>query len=278
MIRILLLLWLALSTTRAAQELRIFTGCTYVATPWADGDSFAVKLPDGSQQTVRLYGLDCIEIHVTGDMANARRLNEQRRYFGIDDILAAKASGEVARQETATALSKPFILYTAFASARGDARFSRIYGFITTSSGEDLASLLVGQGLARAYGVARQRPDGSSGEEWKKQLADLELTAARAGRGAWAKTDWEKLAKFRKEARDEAAELEIARGESPAGEGNPVNINRATREELMTLPGIGEKTAARIIAARPFRSVNDLLRSEGIGPVTLARLKPLIFL
>ena len=62
-------------------------------------------------------------------------------------------------------------------------------------------------GLARAFGVTRQRADGTAGNEWMQELKDLELTAARAGRGAWAHTDWEKLPEFRKEAREEQTEI-----------------------------------------------------------------------
>ncbi len=72
-----------------------------VTTEWADGDSFSVRFPDGKVQAIRLYGADCIEMHVSGDDSNARRLRDQRRYFGIDDILTAKSFGEAAKLETA---------------------------------------------------------------------------------------------------------------------------------------------------------------------------------
>lgn len=38
-----------------------------------------------------------------------------------------------------------------------------------------------------------------------------------------------------------------------------VDINSATREELMKLPGINEATADKIIAGRPFKSKDDLV-------------------
>ena len=52
-----------------------------------------------------------------------------------------------------------------------------------------------------------------------------------------------------------------------------VNPNTAGLEELMTLPGIGEKRAAAILADRaehgPFRWPEDLTRVKGIGEATL---------
>ena len=48
-----------------------------------------------------------------------------------------------------------------------------------------------------------------------------------------------------------------------------VNINTATLEELMTLDGIGQKYAERILAFRekngPFQTPEDLLIIKGIG-------------
>lgn len=57
----------------------------------------------------------------------------------------------------------------------------------------------------------------------------------------------------------------------------PIDINRATAEQLQRLPGIGPKLSERIIeerAKRPFKSVDELRRVYGIGPKTLERLRP----
>ncbi|HEY1064654.1 MAG TPA: helix-hairpin-helix domain-containing protein, partial [Pirellulales bacterium] len=52
------------------------------------------------------------------------------------------------------------------------------------------------------------------------------------------------------------------------------------RAEWMQLPGIGEILASRILASReahgPFTRHDDLLRVSGIGPKTLAKLKPFL--
>lgn len=57
----------------------------------------------------------------------------------------------------------------------------------------------------------------------------------------------------------------------------PINVNKATIEELSTLPGIGPKTAQAILAFRdehgPFKSVEDLLRVRGLGPKKLAAIR-----
>jgi predicted DNA-binding helix-hairpin-helix protein len=52
-----------------------------------------------------------------------------------------------------------------------------------------------------------------------------------------------------------------------------VNVNTGTQEELETVPGIGQAVAARIIAGRPYESVDDLLRISGIGQETLDSMR-----
>ena len=55
-----------------------------------------------------------------------------------------------------------------------------------------------------------------------------------------------------------------------------LNLNTASKEDLTSLPEIGPTTAERIIAARPFETVEALQRVNGIGPATLERLSPLV--
>lgn len=263
----------------APDPLERLDNCSLVPTAWADGDSFLVKTADGKELTIRLYGADCIEYHIA-DETDARRLREQRRYFGIAEhgkspeksIALAKTLGGQAAEETAKALGKSFTVHTAFSDARGDGKHKRFYGFVTTADHGDLASHLVSKGLARAFGVYRETPLGKSGSDYRAQLTDFELRAARLGSGAWHHTDWNQLPGERNMQREEDAELNLATGAKQEFSGDPVNVNTAARDELMSIPGIGEVTANRIIEGRPYHKPEDLEKVDGIGARTIERL------
>ena len=59
-----------------------------------------------------------------------------------------------------------------------------------------------------------------------------------------------------------------------------IDLNSADIETLTTLPGVGPVLAARIVEYReshgPFPAVDSLGAVSGIGPATLARLRPLV--
>lgn len=63
-----------------------------------------------------------------------------------------------------------------------------------------------------------------------------------------------------------------------SGQGQKVNLNTATQEQLETLPGVGPKTAEKILAWRKehgrFTRIEELQEVPGIGAKTFAELSP----
>jgi competence protein ComEA len=59
-----------------------------------------------------------------------------------------------------------------------------------------------------------------------------------------------------------------------------ININTASATELEALPGIGAKTAARIVEHRtkngPFKKIEELMNVRGVGEKNFLKLKPQI--
>ena len=66
--------------------------------------------------------------------------------------------------------------------------------------------------------------------------------------------------------------------QKPARPAVVVNLNTATSAELELLPGIGAKTAARIIEYRqkkgPFKKIEEIMNVQGIAEKSFLKLKP----
>lgn len=60
-----------------------------------------------------------------------------------------------------------------------------------------------------------------------------------------------------------------------------ISLNNATMDELMTIKGIGPKTAQKIIDYRnqsPFKTIEDIQNVSGIGEKTYLRIRELLCL
>jgi competence ComEA-like helix-hairpin-helix protein len=261
------------ATTAAWQE---YQQVTLVDAPFNDGDSFQVNL-QGTNQVLRLYFVDCPESQAN-DETDQRRVREQRRYFGINTGPAMIEFGRLASKRTKELLARPFTVHTVFASALGRSGKARIYARIQLHDGRDLAAVLVQEGLARVKGVMRTLPDGTKGEDEQEKLRDLELEAVLLRKGCWSASDPDHIVKLRAEQRAEEKALEAEGKSSDDGinPGRPLDLNSASAEDLQRIDGIGEVLADRIVAARPFRSVEELDRVKGIGPELLEKCRKLL--
>ena len=136
-----------------ADELRKYENVTYIENPSNDGDSFHIKA-DGKELHVRLYYVDCPETSVMAE-SDARQVREQTRYFGLNNYIQTVYYGEEAKETVKQILSKPFTIYSSYASALDRSTKGRIYSFVVTSENDYLASLLVKKGLTIIHGVER---------------------------------------------------------------------------------------------------------------------------
>ncbi|PKL84837.1 MAG: hypothetical protein CVV22_11165 [Ignavibacteriae bacterium HGW-Ignavibacteriae-1] len=84
--------------------------------------------------------------------------------------------------------------------------------------------------------------------------------------------------------RAEAQEETLAKSDdtpvpTPKAIAKVIDINKASRVQLMRLPGVGEKTAEKIIAHRksnPFSKPEDIMDVRGIGAKKFEKMKDMI--
>lgn len=59
-----------------------------------------------------------------------------------------------------------------------------------------------------------------------------------------------------------------------------INLNTATIDQLASLPGVGPKTAERIVEYRTknggFKKIEELMNVKGIGEKSFLKIKPLV--
>jgi competence protein ComEA len=289
------------SAQAQSKEWIVLKGCQLIANPANDGDSFHVSV--GAKEYVfRLYFVDAPET----DEMTPGRLVKQAKYFAItvpQAIEVGRAAKEFAREK----LSDPFTALTHLSDAMGQSRLERFYAFIQTKQG-DLGEQLVRNGLARVYGFKTAPPGSRESRAELVKLQQFEDTARQEKIGAWGAdvgrlnvraanasqfTVFTSAEKPQSRAPPAAfpavlsstpnSTVQIPPFDTPAPhvsrakENTPfahIDVNTATEKELRTVPGVGPVMAVRIIAARPFRSADDLRKVNGIGEKNYAKIRP----
>ena len=257
-------------------DLQMFSNAKLINNPANDGDSFFVE-SDGKSFHVRLYFVDCPETS-TSSKSDARRVREQTRYFGLSHAARTIHFGNEAKTFVKGILAKPFTVHTAFASALGRSSKGRVYGFITTADGNDLMRLLVKNGFARTHGVGRETPNGIPRNEMIERLRDIETSAMLKRIGIWSESDPDRIAEFRAEQRSEDQELKELQSQVKKAKFSDglLDLNTASKEELMFINGIGPVLAERIMVRRPYKTVDGLIKVKGIGPKKLEKIRPYV--
>ena len=280
----------------------VLENCRLIVNPANDGDSFHASAGE-KEYIFRLYMIDAPE---TDEMTPAR-LVQQAKYFGIS-VPQAIEVGRAATEFTRQKLSEPFTVFTHMTDAMGRSRIERLYAFVQTGEG-DLGEQLIRNGLARNYGFKAVPPGLKNSRLEIEKLQQYEDAARQERIGGWGVNAGRlnvrasgvggfSVFSSGKTVRPHARPMPtlptpISATPTPApsipatkpieikkshAKETPVlgriDINTATEKELMTVPGIGRATATRIIAARPFRSADDLKRVSGIGDKKYAQFRP----
>jgi DNA uptake protein ComE-like DNA-binding protein len=260
--------------------------CELVPNKSNDGDSFHIRAND-TEYLVRLY---CVDAPETASVGPAR-LIEQAEYFAVS-VPQVIEIGVDAKKFVDAKLSEPFTVITRLAGGLGRSKVQRIYGFVRTKEG-DLGEQLIANGLARIHGTTATPPGGSTSAAERQRLEQLEREAKQRKAGGWGITGQpagvagatsrpipdasHSIPVTPASSSSAAAMSPVELKESHAKEKTPlgkIDINTATEKELRSVPGVGPVMAARIIAARPFRSADDLKRVSGIGDKKHMLIRP----
>jgi competence protein ComEA len=188
--------------------------------------------------------------------------------------LASPAWGQAAAKTKPSAATKP------------KARAAKVD--LNTATAEELQEL-PGIGPSRAEAIIKARPF--------KSVADLKKVddvpsrvydeiaprlAASAPPAVAARPSTKKAMPKPATPRAKAAVKEAEKEDDPAHQdrkktalapGRKINLNTATAEDLQELPGIGPVRSAAIVKGRPFASIEDVMKVDGIKEGIFGQIK-----
>jgi micrococcal nuclease len=108
-----------------------------------DGDTLRVAFPDGSQETVRIVGVDTPEVTLGG--------NDPDSFAGVTDPWFLSAWGEEASTSLRREVEGQEVTVTTDRAAGERDRYGRLLAYIHAADGTDIGEFLLSQGLARVY-------------------------------------------------------------------------------------------------------------------------------
>jgi competence ComEA-like helix-hairpin-helix protein len=272
------LLCVAIVNLSARGDWTVLENCRLILNPANDGDSFHAS----SGEKEYIFRLCLVDAPETEGM-DPRRLIEQAEHFEIT-VPQAIEVGEAAKAFTRDKLAEPFTVFTRMSDAMGRSKIERVYAFVQTKEG-DLGEQLVRNGLARAHGAKVNPPGFSDLQTERQKLQQFEDEARQEKIGGWGigtgrvnvQTEKPSAFSFFPMPRLPTRAATSVPSGAPLSKTIPIgklDINTATEEELKMIPGIGPVMAVRIIAARPFKSADDLKKVSGIGDKKYDQIRP----
>lgn len=144
-----------------------------------DGDTLPVSHA-GQEYIFRLYFVDAAETN----LENSAGLIAQATYWDTPDMHVVRV-GRDASEFVARTLQPGFTVLTQWEKAGGTPEAPWYFAMIQAGE-EELAEMLVEQGLARIHGASTPPPDGTSLEDFTHRLRQAETRAKHRKAGAWA--------------------------------------------------------------------------------------------
>ena len=213
---------------------------------------------------------------------NSSKLNDTGGIAGINHILRTIEDSEMVNEKILTKQAENDFLYNLWLEIDKLRRWS--YNFFGNKNSPD--NIIVSKGLYDNQGISyidnsfdKFHPDylskGNAVYRWQRAESG---TGRHLGKGysdhlpifAYFSTGPFRF-KSTGTVSNDIAPFRLEKTEPPQG---LIDLNTASKEELMFIKGVGPVLSARIIAGRPFQTIDELVKVKGIGPKRLKKFRP----